>query len=128
MPLVEKRKYHCYLLSPLIALLWTGSMMGQSLTVLLFLFHWYVLFWLHSTLSFIFIQQNKFHSFYQYAKCFNSDTFNYDELKNTDYVFMRWKVRLFWCFIVWIKFISYIVFLSWFMCIWIDVFFFKYIF
>ncbi|GFQ67157.1 glucose-induced degradation protein 4 homolog [Trichonephila clavipes] len=34
---------------------------------------------------------NKFHSFYQYAKCFNSDNFDYDELKNTDYVFMRWK-------------------------------------
>eukprot|EP00058_Branchiostoma_floridae_P025254 XP_002610744.1 hypothetical protein BRAFLDRAFT_115296 [Branchiostoma floridae] len=33
----------------------------------------------------------KFLSFYQYAKNFNSDNFDYDELRNTDFVFMRWK-------------------------------------
>ena len=35
--------------------------------------------------------QSKFLAFYQYAKTFNSDTFDYDELNRTDYVFMRWK-------------------------------------
>ena len=35
--------------------------------------------------------QSKFVAFYQYAKNFNSDCFNYEELKKTDYVFMRWK-------------------------------------
>lgn len=34
---------------------------------------------------------SKFLAFYQYAKNFNSDCFNYEELKKTDYVFMRWK-------------------------------------
>ncbi|KAG1926465.1 glucose-induced degradation protein [Pimephales promelas] len=33
----------------------------------------------------------KFQAFYQYAKSFNSDDFDYEELKNSDYVFMRWK-------------------------------------
>uniref|UniRef100_A0A7N4PZ77 GID complex subunit 4 homolog n=1 Tax=Sarcophilus harrisii TaxID=9305 RepID=A0A7N4PZ77_SARHA len=33
----------------------------------------------------------KFQAFYQYAKSFNSDDFDYEELKNGDYVFMRWK-------------------------------------
>ncbi|KAL5018541.1 hypothetical protein ScPMuIL_004263 [Solemya velum] len=33
----------------------------------------------------------KFLSFYQFAKTFNSDSFDYEELKNTDFVFMRWK-------------------------------------
>nr|KAF6456190.1 GID complex subunit 4-like protein [Rousettus aegyptiacus] len=33
----------------------------------------------------------KFLAFYQYAKSFNSDDFDYEELKNGDYVFMRWK-------------------------------------
>uniref|UniRef100_A0A6I8P9H5 GID complex subunit 4 homolog n=1 Tax=Ornithorhynchus anatinus TaxID=9258 RepID=A0A6I8P9H5_ORNAN len=33
----------------------------------------------------------KFQAFYQYAKTFNSDDFDYEELKNGDYVFMRWK-------------------------------------
>jgi len=33
----------------------------------------------------------KFMAFYQFAKTFNSDAFNYDQLKETDYVFMRWK-------------------------------------
>lgn len=37
--------------------------------------------------------QGKFLAFYQYAKSFNSDDFDYEELKNGDYVFMRWKVR-----------------------------------
>ena len=35
--------------------------------------------------------QSKFLAFYQYAKNFNSDCFNYEELKKTDFVFMRWK-------------------------------------
>lgn len=34
---------------------------------------------------------SKFLAFYQYAKTFNSDTFDYEELMRTDYVFMRWK-------------------------------------
>ncbi|KAJ7403970.1 Developmentally-regulated GTP-binding protein 2 [Willisornis vidua] len=33
----------------------------------------------------------KFQAFYQYAKTFNSDDFDYEDLKNGDYVFMRWK-------------------------------------
>ncbi|KAB1265256.1 Glucose-induced degradation protein 4-like protein [Camelus dromedarius] len=33
----------------------------------------------------------KFLAFYQYAKSFNSDDFDYEALKNGDYVFMRWK-------------------------------------
>lgn len=36
--------------------------------------------------------QGKFLSFYQFAKTFNTDDFDYEELKNTDFVFMRWKV------------------------------------
>lgn len=35
--------------------------------------------------------QSKFESFCQYAKTFNSDTFDYEALKGTDFVFMRWK-------------------------------------
>lgn len=35
--------------------------------------------------------QNKFAAFCQYAKTFNSDAFDYKELKNADHVFMRWK-------------------------------------
>uniref|UniRef100_A0A8C7K9C8 GID complex subunit 4 homolog n=1 Tax=Oncorhynchus kisutch TaxID=8019 RepID=A0A8C7K9C8_ONCKI len=34
----------------------------------------------------------KFQAFYQYAKSFNLDDFDYEELKNSDFVFMRWKV------------------------------------
>uniref|UniRef100_A0A8C4NK25 Glucose-induced degradation protein 4 homolog n=1 Tax=Eptatretus burgeri TaxID=7764 RepID=A0A8C4NK25_EPTBU len=33
----------------------------------------------------------KFLSFYQFAKVFNSDDFNYAELEQSDFVFMRWK-------------------------------------
>lgn len=33
----------------------------------------------------------KFLAFYQYAKTFNSDEFDYEELKISDFVFMRWK-------------------------------------
>ncbi|XP_067859199.1 glucose-induced degradation protein 4 homolog isoform X2 [Heptranchias perlo] len=36
----------------------------------------------------------KFLAFYQYAKTFNSDDFDYEELKNSDFVFMRWKSHL----------------------------------
>lgn len=38
--------------------------------------------------------KGKFQAFYQYAKTFNSDDFDYEDLKNSDYIFMRWKVRL----------------------------------
>lgn len=38
--------------------------------------------------------QGKFQAFYQYAKTFNSDDFDYEALKTSDYVFMRWKVSL----------------------------------
>jgi len=34
---------------------------------------------------------SKFLSFYQYAKNFNSDNFDYESLQNSDYVYMRWK-------------------------------------
>lgn len=47
-------------------------------------------FGVHSSSPFRF--QGKFLAFYQYAKSFNSDDFDYEELKNGDYVFMRWKV------------------------------------
>ncbi|XP_078136102.1 uncharacterized protein LOC144536716 [Sander vitreus] len=33
----------------------------------------------------------KFQAFYQYAKTFNSDDFDYEDLKNSDFIFMRWK-------------------------------------
>ncbi|KAF7242933.1 hypothetical protein EYD10_10576 [Varanus komodoensis] len=33
----------------------------------------------------------KFPAFYQYAKTFNSDDFDYEDLKKDDFVFMRWK-------------------------------------
>ncbi|XP_061765048.1 glucose-induced degradation protein 4 homolog [Nerophis ophidion] len=33
----------------------------------------------------------KFQAFYQYAKTFNTDEFDYEDLKNSDYIFMRWK-------------------------------------
>uniref|UniRef100_A0A3P8UKZ3 GID complex subunit 4 homolog n=2 Tax=Cynoglossus semilaevis TaxID=244447 RepID=A0A3P8UKZ3_CYNSE len=33
----------------------------------------------------------KFEAFYQYAKTFNSDDFDYEDLKNSDFIFMRWK-------------------------------------
>uniref|UniRef100_A0A8C6XYV7 GID complex subunit 4 homolog n=1 Tax=Naja naja TaxID=35670 RepID=A0A8C6XYV7_NAJNA len=33
----------------------------------------------------------KFPAFYQFAKIFNSDDFDYEDLKNDDFVFMRWK-------------------------------------
>lgn len=39
--------------------------------------------------------QGKFQPFYKYAKNFNSDEFDYDALDNSDYIFMRWKVRTF---------------------------------
>lgn len=34
---------------------------------------------------------SKFGAFHQFAKTFNSDSFDCDGLKKTDYVFMRWK-------------------------------------
>lgn len=35
--------------------------------------------------------QGKFPPFYQYTKTFNSDTFDYSVLKDSEHVFMRWK-------------------------------------
>lgn len=35
--------------------------------------------------------QGKFPPFYQYTKTFNSDTFDYSLLKDSEHVFMRWK-------------------------------------
>ena len=40
-----------------------------------------------------FMLQGKFLAFYQFAKTFNSDNFNYSQLDNLDFVFMRWKVQ-----------------------------------
>jgi len=40
------------------------------------------------------VQQGKFQAFYQYAKTFNADEFDYEELKNSDFIFMRWKVSI----------------------------------
>jgi hypothetical protein len=40
--------------------------------------------------SFRFLQ-SKFVAFYPYSKTFNNDTFDYDALAQTDYVYMRWK-------------------------------------
>ncbi|CAA9996257.1 unnamed protein product [Nesidiocoris tenuis] len=37
------------------------------------------------------VLQSKFASFCQYSKTFNADCFDYDEIKSTDFVFMRWK-------------------------------------
>lgn len=48
------------------------------------------------TISLLVCAQGKFQAFYQYAKTFNSDDFDYEELKNSDYIFMRWKV---WCWL-----------------------------
>lgn len=48
------------------------------------------------TVSLLVCAQGKFQAFYQYAKTFNSDDFDYEELKNSDYIFMRWKV---WCWL-----------------------------
>lgn len=33
----------------------------------------------------------RFSSFYHFAKTFNTDSFDYEELKKTDFIFMRWK-------------------------------------
>lgn len=35
---------------------------------------------------------SKFPSFFPFLKTFNSDDFSYDKLKDSDVVFMRWKV------------------------------------
>jgi hypothetical protein len=39
----------------------------------------------------IFLFQGKFLAFNQYSRTFNSDSFDYEELRKTDFVFMRWK-------------------------------------
>lgn len=53
----------------------------------------FLAFSIHEVCQLIFLPfQGKFPSFYQYMKCFNSDNFNYDILKQKDeFVFMRWK-------------------------------------
>lgn len=40
--------------------------------------------------------QGKFQPFYKYAKNFNSDDFDYEGLVNSDYIFMRWKVSIYY--------------------------------
>ena len=35
--------------------------------------------------------QSKFVAFYPYSKNFNNDSFDYEALAQTDYVYMRWK-------------------------------------
>lgn len=35
--------------------------------------------------------KSKFAAFSEYAKTFNSDDFDYENLAQSDYVFMRWK-------------------------------------
>ena len=56
--------------------------------------HWvsnnFAIDWWTMTSFFAFLQ-SKFLSFYQYAKNFNSDNFDYESLQNSDYVYMRWK-------------------------------------
>lgn len=52
----------------------------------------YSYIWMHLICRFEYLQ-GKFQAFYQYAKSFNSDDFDYEELKNSDFVFMRWKVQ-----------------------------------
>jgi len=42
-------------------------------------------------LSWFYFVQGKFASFYQYAKNFNSDTFDYEAMQASDFVYMRWK-------------------------------------
>ncbi|XP_013870322.1 glucose-induced degradation protein 4 homolog [Austrofundulus limnaeus] len=37
------------------------------------------------------VLQGKFQAFYEYAKSFNSDHFDYKVLDDSDYIFMRWK-------------------------------------
>lgn len=44
-----------------------------------------------SVVTFNYRLQSKFESFCQYGKTFNSDSFDYEALKGTDFVFMRWK-------------------------------------
>ena len=39
-----------------------------------------------------FFIQGKFSPFYQFAKHFNNDCFDYTQLNHLDYAFMRWKV------------------------------------
>ena len=34
---------------------------------------------------------SKFHPFHQFSKVFNSDSFDYSQIENTDFIFMRWK-------------------------------------
>lgn len=51
----------------------------------------FVLFHVHKDKEKLLSLQSKFESFCQYAKTFNSDTFDYEALKGTDFVFMRWK-------------------------------------
>lgn len=41
---------------------------------------------------------NKFKAFAPYAKNFNSDTFDFEALRDTNLVFMRWKVVFIFAF------------------------------
>jgi hypothetical protein len=41
----------------------------------------------------MFVKQGKFVAFYPFSKNFNSDDFDYSQLDNIDYIFMRLKVK-----------------------------------
>lgn len=53
------------------------------------LYLWKTFFFLNFIIASL---QSKFKPFCKYAKSFNSDDFDYEELDNSDYIFMRWKV------------------------------------
>lgn len=74
---VDKKHWVCFFKS---YLCWV-AVIGLSFVCVLFIF----------CFSFPYSLQSKFESFCQYAKSFNSDTFDYEALKGTDFVFMRWK-------------------------------------
>lgn len=67
--------------------------LGNKSRFIVFIMHNNYESWLWSAKHVFLFSQGKFQAFYQYAKSFNSDDFDYEELKNSDYVFMRWKVR-----------------------------------
>lgn len=66
---------------------WVRTFISPSMTSVILL----VIADLFVLIFFILLLQSKFESFCQYAKTFNSDTFDYEALKGTDFVFMRWK-------------------------------------
>ena len=47
-----------------------------------------------TSLSLLAYLQNKFDGFKQFAQDFSSDSFRYEQLAESDFVFMRWKVMV----------------------------------